>query len=73
VDTEAPAEKPVHIYSTDLQGVAAVQATGEDGEEYCIIDSGVIVGNPEAREYANRVYIRACRRAARRQRPGFAT
>lgn len=74
MDTELPAVPPVHIFNTDLQGIAAIAATGEDGEEYCVIDSAVIVGNPEAREYANQVYIKACNRARRRHRPpGFAT
>jgi hypothetical protein len=73
VDTELPAEPPVHIYSTDLQGLAAVQAEGEDGEQYCIIDSAVIAADPEAREYANQVYIKAYKCARRRRPPGFAT
>lgn len=72
MDTEGPAS-PVHIFSADLQGVAAVQAEGEDGEQYCVIDSAVIVANPEAREYANRVYIKACKRARLQRPPGFAT
>lgn len=73
MDTELPVLPPVHVFSTDLQGVAAVSATGEDGEEYCIIDSRVLVEDPEAREYANQVFIKACNRARRRRPPGFAT
>lgn len=73
MDTELPVVPPVHIYSTDLQGLAAVEATGEDGEEYCVIDSSVIVDNPEAREYANQAYIRAYSRTRRHRPPGFAT
>lgn len=72
MDTGLPAVPPVHIYSTDLQGVAAIQATGDDGKEYCVIDSAVIVDNPEAREYAHEVYIKAQNRAIRR-RVTFAT
>ena len=73
MDTELPVQSPVHIYNTDLQGVAAVHLEGEDGEQYCVIDSTVIVNNPKAREYANQVYIKACKRARRRRPPGFAT
>lgn len=71
MDTELPVVPPVHVFSTDLQGLAAVSATGEDGEQYCVIDSRVIVDNPEAREYANQVFIKAYKRA--RRPPGFAT
>lgn len=73
MDTELPAVPPVHVFSTDLQGLAAIEATGEDGEEYCVIDSTVIVDNPEARECAYQVYVKAQRRAARRFLASFAT
>jgi len=73
VDTELPVVPPVHILSTDLQGLAAISATGEDGEEYCVVDSRVLIEDPKAREFANQVFIKACDRARRRQPPGFAT
>jgi len=73
VDTELPAARPVHIYNTDLQGVAAVHLEGEDGEQYCVIDSAVITADPEAREYANQVYIKAVKGARRYRPPGLAT
>lgn len=52
----------VHIYSANLHGLAALHATGTDGEQYCVIDSAVIVGNPDAREFAHQVYLSAVRR-----------
>ena len=73
VDTELPAALPVHIYNADLQGLAAVQLEGEDGEQYCVIDSAVIAANPEAREYANQVYIKAVKGARCCRPPGLAT
>jgi hypothetical protein len=73
VDMELPVVPPVHVFNTDLQGIAAISATGEDGEEYCVIDSTVIVDNPAAREYANQVYIKACCRARRRSSARVAT
>lgn len=73
MDTALPVLPPVHIYSTDLQGLAAIQATGDNGEEYCIIDSAVIADNPEMRECAYQVYIKAQISAAQRRQPSFAT
>lgn len=71
MDTElpvvGPVEPPVHVFSADLHGIAAVGTTGEDGEEYCVIDSEVLIGNPEAREYAHATYVKARSRALRRR------
>lgn len=58
---------PVHIYSADLEGLAALSATGTDGEQYCVIDSAAIIDNPAAREYARRVYLKAYALASRRR------
>lgn len=66
MDTEPPVSQPaVHIYTTNLDGLAAIQVTGEDGEQYCVIDSAVLVGDPDAREHARRVFLRAQGLAAR--------
>lgn len=64
---EQPATSPVHIYTTDLQGAAALRATGGDGEEYCVIDSAVLIGNPIARECARWVFVEACELSAGRR------
>lgn len=71
VDKQPPVVPLVHIYVTDLQGVAAVEVTGDDGEEYCVLDRGVLDGNPDAREKAHQAFLRACKRASRRNRPGL--
>ena len=65
MDIELPLAQtgaPVHIYSANLHGLAAIHATGTDGEQYCVIDSAAIIGSPVAREYARQVYLNAVRR-----------
>jgi hypothetical protein len=75
VDINLPVSEtaaPVHIYSADLQGLAALHATGADGEQYCVIDSEALINNPANREYARRAYLKACA-IAHRHRGRFAT
>lgn len=49
----------VHVLVADLEGRAAVHAAGTDGEQYCIVDSAVIIDNAEARAVARAAFLNA--------------
>lgn len=54
----------VHVLVADLEGHAALHATGADGEQYCFFDSAVITDNDEARASARAVFLRAVESAS---------
>lgn len=58
MDSE-PVSTHVHVLVADLEGRAAVHAAGADGEQYCIVDSTVIIDNAEARDAARSVFLNA--------------
>ena len=49
----------VHVLVADLEGHAAIHATGADGEQYCFFDSAVIIDNDEARASARAIFLKA--------------